>query len=233
MKILPLKINNLNYSANGNNILKNIDIICAEPGITIIAGNNGSGKSTLLKILHGLIDTGKETEIVTWNNHSNVKIKKYQSMVFQNPILLNRTVRENLEYIVQSNNKNTKNSAEAVIKKLNIKNIENMSAKYISGGERQKVAIAMAIIRDPKIIFLDEPTSQLDPVYKNEIEHVISSLSNDGVKIFMTTHDISQIKRIGKEIIFIEKGKILYQNKVKYFFNGKHCELIEKYINYG
>ena len=231
MKILPLKINDLNYSVNGNNILKEINIVCEEPSITIIAGNNGSGKSTLLKILHGLIDIKKET--ITWNNYNNVKIKKYQSMVFQNPILLNRTVRENLEYIVQSNNKNKKNSAEEVITRLNIKNIEHISAKYISGGERQKVAIAMAIIRDPKIIFLDEPTSQLDPVYKNEIEHIISSLSNDGVKVFMTTHDISQIKRIGKEIIFIEKGKVLYQNKVKNFFNDKHCKLIEKYINYG
>ena len=231
MKILPLKINNLNYSVNGNNILKNINIVCEEPGITIIAGNNGSGKSTLLKLLHGLIDT--EEEKITWNNDNNIKIKKYQSMVFQNPILLNRTVRENLEYIMKSNNKDRKNSAEEVIDKLNIENIAHISAKYISGGERQKVAIAMAIIRDPKIIFLDEPTSQLDPVYKNEIEHIISSLSNDGVKIFMTTHDISQIKRIGKEIIFIEKGKVLFQNKVKYFFNDKHCELIEKYINYG
>ena len=231
MKILPLKINNLNYSVNGNNILKNINIVCEEPGITIIAGNNGSGKSTLLKLLHGLIDI--EEEKITWNNDNNIKIKKYQSMVFQNPILLNRTVRENLEYIMKSNNKDRKNSAEEVIGKMNIKNIAHISAKYISGGERQKVAIAMAIIRDPKIIFLDEPTSQLDPVYKNEIEHIISSLSNDGVKIFMTTHDISQIKRIGKEIIFIEKGKVLFQNKVKYFFNGKHCELIEKYINYG
>jgi len=231
MKILPLKINDLNYSVNGNNILKEINIVCEEPSITIIAGNNGSGKSTLLKILHGLIDIKKET--ITWNNYNNVKIKKYQSMVFQNPILLNRTVRENLEYIVQSNNKNKKDSAEEVITRLNIKNIEHISAKYISGGERQKVAIAMAIIRDPKIIFLDEPTSQLDPVYKNEIEHIISSLSNDGVKVFMTTHDISQIKRIGKEIIFIEKGKVLYQNKVKNFFNDKHCKLIEKYINYG
>ena len=231
MKILPLKINNLNYSVNGNNILKNINIVCEEPGITIIAGNNGSGKSTLLKLLHGLIDI--EEEKITWNNDNNIKIKKYQSMVFQNPILLNRTVRENLEYIVKSNNKDRKNSAEEIIGKMNIKNIAHISAKHISGGERQKVAIAMAIIRDPKIIFLDEPTSQLDPVYKNEIEHIISSLSNDGVKIFMTTHDISQIKRIGKEIIFIEKGKVLFQNKVKYFFNGKHCELIEKYINYG
>jgi len=231
MKILPLKINNLNYSVNGNNILKNINIISDESGITIIAGNNGSGKSTLLKILHGLIDTNHET--ITWNNFSNIKIKKYQSMVFQNPILFNRTVRENLEYISKNNNKDRKDSTEEVIKKLNIKNIEHISAKYISGGERQKVAIAMAIIRNPKIIFLDEPTSQLDPVYKNEIEHIIGSLSNDGVKIFMTTHDISQIKRIGKEIIFIEKGEVLYQNNVKYFFNDKHHELIKKYINYG
>ena len=231
MKILPLKINNLNYSVNGNNILQNINIICEEPSITIIAGNNGSGKSTLLKILHGLIDVKQET--ITWNNYNNVETKKYQSMVFQNPILLNRTVRENLEYISQINNKDKKNSVDEVIRKLEIKSIEHISAKYISGGERQKVAIAMAIIRDPKIIFLDEPTSQLDPVYKNDIEHIISSLSNDGVKIFMTTHDISQIKRIGKEIIFIEKGKVLYQNKVKNFFSDKHCELIKKYINYG
>ena len=83
MKILPLKINNLNYSVNGNNILKNINIVCEEPGITIIAGNNGSGKSTLLKLLHGLIDIEKEK--ITWNSDNNIKIKKYQSMVFQNP----------------------------------------------------------------------------------------------------------------------------------------------------
>ena len=226
-----LEINNLNVSVEDNKILNNLSLSIKTGEVHAIMGPNGSGKSTLLKILHGLIDVKKET--ITWNNYNNMKIKKYQSMVFQNPILLNRTVRENLEYIAQSNNKHRKYGAEEVIRRLNIKNIEHISAKYISGGERQKVAIAMAIIRDPKIIFLDEPTSQLDPVYKNEIEHIISSLSNDGVKIFMTTHDISQIQRIGKEIIFIEKGKILFQNKVKYFFNDKHCELIEKYINYG
>ena len=78
MKILPLKINNLNYSVNGNNILKNINISCEEPSITIIAGNNGSGKSTLLKILHGLIDVKKET--ITWNNYNNMKIKKNEPL---------------------------------------------------------------------------------------------------------------------------------------------------------
>jgi ABC-type multidrug transport system ATPase subunit len=84
------------------------------------------------------------------------------------------------------------------MRKLNIKNISNINAKYISGGEKQKVAIAMSIIGNPKIIFLDEPTSQLDPVYKNEIESIIRNLSSNNIKIFMTSHDVSQIKRIGR-----------------------------------
>jgi tungstate transport system ATP-binding protein len=231
MNILPLKINNLNYSINGNKILRNIDISCNEKNITIIAGNNGSGKSTLLKILHGLIKVPKNT--IKWGNFSISKIKKNQSMVFQEPILLNRTTYENLTYVSRKKNINDKSYVDKIIKRLNIKGISNINTKYISGGERQKVAIAMSIIGNPKIIFFDEPTSQLDPSYKNEIENIISNLSNSETKIFMTSHDISQIKRIGKEIIFLDQGEIIYHNTVEKFFCEKHCDLIKNYINYG
>ena len=76
----------------------------------------------------------------------------------------------------------------------------------------------MAIIGNPKIIFLDEPTSQLDPVYKNEIESIIKNLSDNNVKIFMTSHDISQIKRMGEEIIFLEKGQYNISKKSRKIF---------------
>ncbi|MDB2461400.1 ABC transporter ATP-binding protein [Gammaproteobacteria bacterium] len=231
MNILPLMIRNLNYSVNGNNILNNINILSDEKKITIIAGNNGSGKSTLLKILHGLIEIPDNT--IRWGDYSIRSVKNNQTMVFQTPILLNRTTYENLNYVANKRNITKKNYVEKIIERLNIKNISNINTRYISGGERQKVSIAMAIIGDPKIIFLDEPTSQLDPAYKNEIENIINDLANFNVKIFMTSHDISQIKRIGKEIIFLDNGSVIYQNSVTKFFNQKHCSLINNYMNFG
>ena len=231
MRILPLIVKNLNYEINNNFILKDININTTEKKITIIAGNNGSGKSTLLKALHGLIKMPEST--IKWGEFTTSEIKKNQSMVFQTPILLNRTIYENLLYVIKQKNIKDKYYVDKIIKKLNLESIVNINTKYISGGERQKVAIAMSIIGDPKIIFLDEPTSQLDPVYKNEIENIINNLASSTTKIFMTSHDISQIKRIGKEIIFLDKGKILYQNSTEKFFIQKHCDLIENYINFG
>ena len=231
MNTLPLKIHNLSYSVNGNNILNNINILSDEKKITIIAGNNGSGKSTLLKILHGLIEI--PDNIIKWGDYSIKNVKDNQTMVFQTPILLNRTTYENLNYVANKKNITEKNYVEKIIEKLNIKDIANVNTRYISGGERQKVSIAMAIIGDPKIIFLDEPTSQLDPVYKNEIENIIKNLSDLNVKIFMTSHDVSQINRIGEEIIFLDNGKVIYHNSVTKFFNEKHCSLINNYMNYG
>ena len=154
-------------------------------------------------------------------------------MVFQSPILLNRTTYENLLYVIKNKKIKDKYYIDKIIEKLNLKSIEKVNAKYISGGERQKVAIAMSIIGEPRIIFLDEPTSQLDPSYKNEIEGIINDLSENGTKIFMTSHDIAQIKRIGKEIIFLDKGEIIYNNTVEKFFKDEQNKLIKNYIHYG
>ena len=231
MKILPLVINNLTFKIDDNKILKNINLNSNEKNITIIAGNNGSGKSTLLKILHGLIQTPINT--IQWGGFSISEIKQSQSMVFQSPILLNRTTYENLLYVIKNKKIKDKYYIDKIIEKLNLKSIEKVNAKYISGGERQKVAIAMSIIGEPRIIFLDEPTSQLDPSYKNEIESIINDLSKNKTKIFMTSHDISQIKRIGKEIIFLDKGEVIYNNTVEKFFKDKQNKLIKNYIHYG
>ena len=211
-------------------ILKDINFI-TEKKITIIAGNNGSGKSTLLKILHGIIQHTSGT--INWGEIPVHEVRKEQSMVFQNPILLNRTTFENIMYVAKRKNIETNESVDKIIKQLNLESIINIESKYLSGGEKQKVAIAMSIISNPKIIFLDEPTSQLDPVYKNEIENIITNLSENNTKIFMTSHDIAQIDRIGKEIIFLDDGEIIFHDKVKDFINEKGNSIIRNYINYG
>jgi len=231
MNIFPLNIKNLNYMSKDKKILKDINLITSEKKITIIAGNNGSGKSTLLKILHGIIQHTSGT--INWGEIPVHEVRKKQSMVFQNPILLNRTTFENIMYVAKRKNIETNESVDKIIKQLNLESIVNIESKYLSGGEKQKVAIAMSIISNPKIIFLDEPTSQLDPVYKNEIENIITNLSEKNTKIFMTSHDIAQIDRIGKEIIFLHDGEIIFHDKVKDFINEKGNSIIRNYVNYG
>ena len=231
MNIFPLNIKNLNYMSKDKKILKDINLITSEKKITIIAGNNGSGKSTLLKILHGIIQHTSGT--INWGEIPVHEVRKKQSMVFQNPILLNRTTFENIMYVAKIKNIETNESVDKIIKQLNLESIINIESKYLSGGEKQKVAIAMSIISNPKIIFLDEPTSQLDPVYKNEIENIITNLSENNTKIFMTSHDIAQIDRIGKEIIFLDDGEIIFHDKVKDFINEKGNSIIRNYVNYG
>ena len=231
MNIFPLNIKNLNYESKDIKILKDINLITSEKKITIIAGNNGSGKSTLLKILHGIIQHTSGT--IKWGEIPVHEVRNKQSMVFQNPILLNRTTFENIMYVAKRKNIEVNDSVDKIIKQLNLESIINIESKYLSGGEKQKVAIAMSIISNPKIIFLDEPTSQLDPVYKNEIENIITNLSENNTKIFMTSHDIAQINRIGKEIIFLDDGEIIFHDKVKNFINEKANSIIRNYINYG
>ena len=231
MNIFPLNIKNLNYMSKDKKILKDINLNTSEKKITIIAGNNGSGKSTLLKILHGIIHHTSGT--INWGEIPVHEVRKEQSMVFQNPILLNRTTFENIMYVAKRKNIETNESVDKIIKQLNLESIINIESKYLSGGEKQKVAIAMSIISNPKIIFLDEPTSQLDPVYKNEIENIITNLSENNTKIFMTSHDIAQIDRIGKEIIFLDDGEIIFHDKVKDFINEKGNSIIRNYVNYG
>ncbi len=231
MNIFPLNIKNLNYMSKDKKILKDINLNTSEKKVTIIAGNNGSGKSTLLKILHGIIQHTSGT--INWGEIPVHEVRKKQSMVFQNPILLNRTTFENIMYVAKRKNIETNESVDKIIKQLNLESIINIESKYLSGGEKQKVAIAMSIISNPKIIFLDEPTSQLDPVYKNEIENIITNLSENNTKIFMTSHDIAQIDRIGKEIIFLDGGEIIFHDKVKDFINEKGNSIIRNYVNYG
>ena len=231
MNIFPLNIKNLNYFSKDKKILKDINLMTSEKKITIIAGNNGSGKSTLLKILHGIIQHTSGT--VNWGEMPVHEVREKQSMVFQNPILLNRTTLENIMYVAKKKNIEINESVDKIIKQLNLESIINIESKYLSGGEKQKVAIAMSIISSPKIIFLDEPTSQLDPVYKNEIENIVTNLAKNNTKIFMTSHDVSQINRIGEEIIFLDAGKIIFHDKVKDFISEKSNSIISNYVNYG
>ena len=230
VKISPIKIKDLSILLNGSFVLKNINCQINDKSITAILGPNGAGKSLLLQTINGLV-TVVNGEITYNLKQLDNNIRKQQAMVFQNPTLLRRTVLGNMEF-VNSINKNTNMlGVKSILKKVGLEDFNNKPARLLSGGEKQRLSLARALLIQPKLLLLDEPTANLDPYSLKLIEDIILEENNNGTTIILTTHDMSQAKRLASNIIFINKGRVIEQNSSKDFFIKPKSIEAKKYIN--
>ncbi len=230
--ILPLTLEKISLEIGGKFILKDINMNIFKGQPKIILGPNGAGKSTLMKICHGLIkpSTGK----VIWSNYSQKYCAKRQAMVFQRPVMLRRTVEKNLLYVINfsdSNNNDKYKLVSDALKLVGMEKFENYPARELSQGEQQKLALARAWLLKPEMLFLDEPTSNLDPESTDKVEKIINTISSNGTQILMTTHNIAQAERIGNEIFFMDNGKIIEQSKSETFFLKPVSYQAKKFIS--
>ena len=217
-RILPLSIENASVRKHGKHIIGPIDIDISEDGFTIIMGPNGSGKTTLLRLLHGLERArgGK----INWNTDLETARLK-QSYVFQTPILLRRTALENIMYplLLRGIAKEEANQeAKQWIARIKLEASANLNAKLLSGGEKQKLALARALATKPQLLFLDEPTANLDGTATKEIESLLQEVRKSGTRIIMTTHDLGQAKRLAEDVVFLYHGNIHERGEAKTFF---------------
>ena len=229
LKISPIKIKNISILLNDRLILRNINCQINDKSITAILGPNGAGKSLLLQTINGLtpILNGE----ITYNlRQLDDNIRKKQAMVFQSPTLLRRTVLGNMEF-VNSINKNTNMlDVKSILKKVGLEAFNNKPARLLSGGEKQRLSLARALLIQPKLLLLDEPTANLDPYSLKLIEDLISEENSKGTTIILTTHDMSQAKRLASDIIFINKGEILEQTQAKIFFKEPQTIEAKRYL---
>ena len=217
--LMPIKVKNLNFEKGHRKLLSDISCEIKAQGITIILGPNGAGKTLFLKCLHGLI-SDSISEITFANKSLNKSIRKQQSMVFQSPILLRRSVFKNISFALQQRNKIiNKEKILKVLKKVDLLNLVNENAILLSGGEKQRLCLARAIVTLPKVLFLDEATSNLDPYSIQIIEKIIKEVNRKGTKVIAVTHDLLQAKRLADDIIFINKGKMSEFTNAKIFFS--------------
>ncbi len=218
-KILPLKIENASVTKRGMQILKSISLEISQGGLTVIMGPNGSGKTTLLKMMHGLEKPRQGT--IHWNCDLET-VRLNQSYVFQTPILLRRTTLENIIYPLRLRGI-SKNEAKHIaykwIEQIKLKASANLNASLLSGGEKQKLAIARALATNPQLLFLDEPTTNLDGTSTREIETLLVEAQKSGMRIIMTTHDLGQAKRLAHDVIFLYRGAIHETGIAKTFLN--------------
>ena len=204
--MFPLRVTDVKINIKSKRLLGPINLEIEQNGISILLGANGSGKTTLLEALHGLrkLSAGK----VEWNI-SNSQAAAEQAFVFQSPIMLRRTVAENLAFPLKVRRISKLTTTTEVMmwaKKIGLEDKIKQQAMLLSGGEMQAIAVARALITKPKMLFLDEPTASLDGATKKAIEDILISASSNGTKILMSTHDLGQLKRLARDIIFLHKG---------------------------
>ncbi len=216
--LLPLQVTDAEVRRKGQRLIGPINLTIEGTGISIILGPNGSGKTTLLRLLHGL--ERPRGGAVTWNA-PEAEAQAAQSFVFQTPILMRRTVLDCIAYplILRGVAKPAaREAAEGAIRDAGLEKVKDLQAPSISGGEKQKLALARALITEPDILFLDEPCANLDGRATRDIEASLKAVAARGVRVLMSTHDLGQARRLADDILFLVGGRLVEQTKAEAFF---------------
>lgn len=226
--ILPLTLRDVVFEAGGIPLIKDLNATIVKNGRTVVIGPNGAGKSLLLRLCHGLLAPSAGS--VTW---SEAAAGRSQAMVFQRPVMLRRSVEANIAHALAARDvaagERAARTAEA-LERTGLTRLARQPARTLSFGEQQKLAIARAWALRPEVLFLDEPTASLDPAATHWIEELVKSIHEAGTKIVMTTHDLGQARRLGDEVIFMFRGRLLEQAPAGDFFRKPRNDLAEAYI---
>lgn len=211
--ILPLRAERLALIRDGQRLIDTVSFTLPQGGITTIIGPNGAGKSLTLRLCHGLI--APDEGMVTWTRDARLQ----HAMVFQQPVMLRRSVRANIAHALHAvTHPAVKSRTDEALARFHLTPLAERPARLLSGGEKQKLAIARAWATEPEVLFLDEPTSQLDPAATREIEALIRTLSLEGLTLVMTTHDLGQARRLADRILFFNRGRLVEDADAASFF---------------
>lgn len=233
-----IKISCLNKYFGEHHVLKNINLTIEQGKVLVIIGPSGSGKSTLLRCINYLetyqdgtitIDgqplgrkqvDGKSVEI---SEQELNKTRQEVGMVFQSFNLFpHKTVLQNITMAPQSLKGMNRSEAEALgislLKKVGLEEKAHVLPYNLSGGQKQRVAIARALAMQPKVMLFDEPTSALDPEMVGEVLQVMKQLVNEGMTMAVVTHEMRFAKDVADEVIVLDKGVIIEQDKPENIF---------------
>jgi tungstate transport system ATP-binding protein len=215
--VLPLVLEDVSFAVSGKTIIDRVSMEITEGPRTIILGPNGAGKSVLMRLCHGLF--APTSGSIAWRGAANGR--RRQAMVFQRPVMLRRSALANIAYGLKLAGVSSRERvlrARDVLEAVGLASIAERPARVLSGGEQQKLALARAWALGPEVLFLDEPTANLDPSATREVESLIGQIRAGGTKIVMTTHNLGQAKRLGDEILFLSQGRLVERTPVDQFF---------------
>ena len=217
--ILPLRVSDALVTRGKKRILGPVSLTLEGEGLTIALGPNGAGKTTLLRMMHGMERLASGTS--TWSQGIEIAFKK-QAFVFQRPIMMRRSVLDNMTYPLRLRGMSKGAAQKAAmdwLDRVGLTDAAGRMAPRLSGGEKQKLALARALILEPEVLFLDEPCANLDGRAIREIEGMLQDARAGGTRIVMSTHDLGQARRLADDVLFLYRGKVHESGPAKRFFD--------------
>ena len=214
-----VKLKNIEIKLDSDLAIKNLSLKIDKGEFVYLIGKTGSGKSSILKALYSekKIISGEakigQTDLNQLKEKEIPFLRRKIGIIFQDfKLLKDRNVFKNLEFVLKAtgwnDSKIRKEKIESCLKKVHILDMINKFPNQLSGGQKQKVAIARALLNDPEIILADEPTGNLDPISSIEVMNVLREINESGNTILMATHDFSLLEKFKGRIIVCRNGEI-------------------------
>lgn len=231
LSLLPLCLENVVFSVNARRIVDGVTLTLEAGPRTVIVGPNGAGKSVLLRLCHGLLRPTSGT--IAWGAPELPGAPRRQAMVFQRPVLLRRSALANVTYaltVAGIPREQREARAREALRQVGLEGLADRAARVLSGGEQQRLALARAWALRPEVLFLDEPTANLDPGAVQEIERVIAAMHEARTKIVLVTHNLGQARRLGDEILFMHQGRLLDRAPADRFFKQPQSREVAQFL---
>jgi phospholipid/cholesterol/gamma-HCH transport system ATP-binding protein len=234
-----IEIKNIYKSFEQNDVLKDISKVFNKGETNLIIGRSGSGKTVLLKSIVGLLDVDRgqifydDRDFTKMNHNARKKLRQEMGMVFQGGALFDSlTVEENIRFPLDMFSElsaaEKQKQVDYCLDRVNLVEANKLYPSEISGGMQKRVAIARAIVMNPKYLFCDEPNSGLEPETSMVIDELIHSITVDlQITTIINTHDMNSVMEIGDNILFISEGEMCWEGNRKDILHTDNQKLQE------
>ena len=234
-----LKTTELGQKYGERYVLKDVNIEIEKGDTLALIGPTGAGKTTLIRLLD-MLETPVSGKIyideidVTCSKRHRLEMRRRMAFVQQKPIVFNMNVYDNIACGLRwrgEKGKAVQQKVEAVLELVGMADYKNRQAKTLSGGETQRIAIARALVTEPEVLFLDEPTANLDPISISKIEEVVTHVIREQkTTTIMVTHDIYQGQRFAARIGVIIDGEILQVDNPNTIFTSPTSKEVAEFV---
>jgi len=215
--------NNVTKKYKDSVSLEDVNLTITRGEFVAIVGHSGAGKTTLTKLIlaeesptNGTVFY-ESTDIHKLSNSNLTKLRRKMGVVFQDfRLLSNKTAYENIAFAMEAIGKEDREIFDDVLHVLELVDLSSKASHFphqLSGGEKQRLAIARAIITQPDIIIADEPTGNLDPINTNEVVNLLKKINDLGTTVILTTHNRNVVDQVKKRVITLENGRVIRDDK--------------------